>query len=142
MRIMMQMMEQGQGNAPNSQQLEQIAREQTLELNAGHPLILNLNKLRKMEDKRLATLIARQMLDNVLAQSGIPYDVREGTERQYAVLEGYVELLTRHEGIPALEQQTIELEGDALKQARNETKSGQAEEIIIEHTVTGDEHKK
>ena len=111
-------------------------------MNAGHPLILNLNKLRKMEDKKLATLIARQMLDNVLAQSGIPYDVREGTERQYAVLEGYVELLTRHEGIPALEQQTIELEGDALKQARNETKSGQAEEIIIEHTVTGDEHKK
>lgn len=77
-----------------------------------------------MEDKKLATLIARQMLDNVLAQSGIPYDVREGTERQYEVLEGYVELLTRGEGIPALEQ-TIELEGDALKQARKETQSGQ-----------------
>lgn len=103
MRIMMQMMEQGQGHAPNSQQLEQIARDQTLELNAGHPLIVNLNKLRKTNDKKLASLVARQMLDNVLAQSGIPYDVREGTERQYDVLEKYVELLTRDE-VPALEQ--------------------------------------
>lgn len=59
------------------------------------------------------------MLDNVLAQSGIPYDVREGTERQYEVLEKYVELLTKDE-VPALEQ-TIELEGDSLKQARKET---------------------
>jgi hypothetical protein len=72
-------------------------------LNAGHPLVLNLNKLRKTDDKKLASLIARQMLDNVLAQSGIPYDVREGTERQYEVLEKYVELLTRDE-VPALEQ--------------------------------------
>jgi hypothetical protein len=78
-----------------------------------------LNKLRKQEDKKLASLIARQMLDNVLAQSGIPYDVREGTERQYEVLEKYVELLTKDE-VPALEQ-TIELEGDSLKQARKET---------------------
>jgi hypothetical protein len=88
-------------------------------LNAGHPLVVNLNKLRKQEDKKLASLIARQMLDNVLAQSGIPYDVREGTERQYEVLEKYVELLTKDE-VPALEQ-TIELEGDSLKQARKET---------------------
>jgi len=88
-------------------------------LNAGHPLVVNLNKLRKQEDKKLASLIARQMLDNVLAQSGIPYDVREGTERQYEVLEKYVELLTRDE-VPALEQ-TIELDGDSLKQARKET---------------------
>lgn len=78
-----------------------------------------MNKLRKQEDKKLASLIARQMLDNVLAQSGIPYDVREGTERQYEVLEKYVELLTKDE-VPALEQ-TIELEGDSLKQARKET---------------------
>jgi len=88
-------------------------------LNAGHPLVVNLNKLRKQEDKKLASLIARQMLDNVLAQSGIPYDVREGTERQYEVLEKYVELLTKDE-VPALEQ-TIELDGDSLKQARKET---------------------
>lgn len=88
-------------------------------MNAGHPLVVNLNKLRKQEDKKLASLIARQMLDNVLAQSGIPYDVREGTERQYEVLEKYVELLTKDE-VPALEQ-TIELEGDSLKQARKET---------------------
>lgn len=72
-------------------------------MNAGHPLIVNLNKLRKTNDKKLASLVARQMLDNVLAQSGIPYDVREGTERQYDVLEKYVELLTRDE-VPALEQ--------------------------------------
>jgi flagellar basal body P-ring protein FlgI len=52
-------------------------------LNAGHPLIVNINKLRKQGDKKIATMVTRQLLDNVLAQSGIPFDVREGTERQY-----------------------------------------------------------
>jgi len=42
MRIMMQMMEQsGQGGDPA--QLEQLSKNQTLELNAAHPIIVNLN---------------------------------------------------------------------------------------------------
>lgn len=44
-------------------------------------------------------MVARQMLDNVLAQSGIPFDVREGTERQYQLLENYVELLVDAENL-------------------------------------------
>jgi len=53
------------------------------------------------------------MLDNVLAYSGIPFDINEGTSRQYEVLEKYVELLTQDDEVAA--EQTIELEGDSLK---------------------------
>ena len=58
MRIMMQMMEsQGQLNDP-SQQLSQMNKDQVLELNAAHPIVVGLNKLRK-SDKAKAKLIAR-----------------------------------------------------------------------------------
>ena len=46
MRIMMQMMEsQGQINDPGM--MEKAAKEQVLELNAAHPIVVNLNQLRK-----------------------------------------------------------------------------------------------
>jgi len=45
-----------------------------LELNASHPVIVNLNQLRKSGDKKNSSMISRQLLDNVLTQTGIPYD--------------------------------------------------------------------
>ena len=79
MRVMMQMMEaQGQGGDPR--QLEQMTKDQTLELNAAHPIIVNLNQLRKT-NKVASKLVARQFLDNVLVQSGIPFDLQSGTDR-------------------------------------------------------------
>jgi len=42
MRVMMQMMEQS-GQAPQPGQFDRMARDNTLELNAAHPIIVNLN---------------------------------------------------------------------------------------------------
>ena len=73
LRMMMQMME-SQGNiAEGSEQLNRARQESILELNAAHPIVVNLNQLRKV-NKTASKLVARQFLDNVMVQSGIPFD--------------------------------------------------------------------
>ena len=69
----MQMMEaQGQINDPNI--MKNAAKDQTLEINASHPIIVNLNQLRK-KDKVTGSLIAKKLMDSVLLISGIPFDM-------------------------------------------------------------------
>ena len=60
--------------------MQQAAKEQILELNAAHPIVVNLNQLRKT-NKPAAKLVAEQFLDNVMVQSGIPFDLQVGTAR-------------------------------------------------------------
>ena len=64
MRIMMQMMEQG-GQMPGGMDMNKLAKDNTLELNAAHPIVVNLNQLRKV-NKEYAGRVARQLLDNVM----------------------------------------------------------------------------
>lgn len=85
MRMMMQMMEQAQSGG-GQQNLEQAFGNQTLEINPAHPIIVNLNHLRK-QDIKLGSLVAKQLLDNILLQSGIPYDTSKGINRSYQLLE-------------------------------------------------------
>ena len=59
MRMMMQMMEQSQaGGSGGQKDLEQAFGNQTLEINPAHPIIVNLNQLRK-QDVKLGSLVAR-----------------------------------------------------------------------------------
>ena len=37
--------------------------------------------------------MARQLLDNVMVQSGIPFNVQEGTDRQYKLINNYLEVM-------------------------------------------------
>lgn len=68
----MQMMDQsGQGSGMD---MNRLAKDNTLELNAAHPIVVNLNQLRKT-NKDAAQLVAKQLLDNVMIQSGIPFDL-------------------------------------------------------------------
>jgi HSP90 family molecular chaperone len=83
MRVMMQMME-AQG-ASGGMDMNRLAKDNNLELNAAHPIIVNLNQLRKT-NKVAATLVAKQLLDNVMVQSGIPFNINDGTERQYKLI--------------------------------------------------------
>jgi HSP90 family molecular chaperone len=83
MRVMMQMME-AQG-ASGGMDMNRLAKDNNLELNAAHPIIVNLNQLRKT-NKVVATLVANQLLDNVMVQSGIPFNINDGTDRQYKLI--------------------------------------------------------
>jgi TNF receptor-associated protein 1 len=83
MRVMMQMME-AQG-ASGGMDMNRLAKDNNLELNAAHPIIVNLNQLRKT-NKVVATLVAKQLLDNVMVQSGIPFNINDGTDRQYKLI--------------------------------------------------------
>ncbi len=60
MRMVMAMMEQ-----QNPGQMDQMNKNNTLEINPSHGIIVKLNELRKRDAKR-ASLLAHQMMDNVL----------------------------------------------------------------------------
>jgi len=90
MRMMMQMME-SQGQMPDPAMMNKLTQDQTFELNAAHPIIVNLNQLRK-SNEAAASLVAMQLLDNVCVQSGIPFDMQAGTDRQYKLLNNFLEL--------------------------------------------------
>lgn len=62
-----------------------------LELNAAHPIVVNLNQLRKT-DRKTAKLVAQQFLDNVLVQSGIPFDLQAGCDRQFRLIDTFLEM--------------------------------------------------
>jgi HSP90 family molecular chaperone len=66
-------------------------KDQTLEINGAHPIIVNLNYLRKF-DTAMASLLSKQLLDNILIQSGIPYDIQKSATRSYSVVEKIIDM--------------------------------------------------
>lgn len=68
-----------------------MSHNQTLEINPSHPIIVKLNKLRKLDQKK-ASLVSKQMLDNVLTQSGIPHDMGVSAERNLNILDQYLQM--------------------------------------------------
>ena len=145
MRLMMQMMEQNGQNIQN-QNLDQIAQEQTLELNTSHPMIVNLNTLRK-KNKIVASLVCRQLLDNVMVASGIPYNIQEGTDRQYKMLNSYLELalnlddgpsrkIEKQSAIHTEDQGTSHKKESALNQAQKLKQKPEEKVVFGEHVVS------
>ena len=57
-----------------------------LELNAGHPVITNLAKLRE-KDSSLAELATHQILDNALLSANLTVDTQSMVNRIYGILE-------------------------------------------------------
>jgi len=64
-----------------------------LKLTPNHPLITKLNQLRKKDAKK-ASMIAKQMFDNVLCTSSIPYDLQTSTKRNLALMTDYLNIMT------------------------------------------------
>ena len=149
MQVMMKMMEQS-GQAPDPAALAAASKESTLELNAANPLIVNLNQLRKT-NKVAAKLVAEQLLDNVMVQSGIPCDLSKGTERQYKLLGSYLELLVNKDqpATRSLEedesttsgQSSGETKQSALKQARRGIKGDGEAKVLKGHRITKEDIK-
>jgi len=78
MRAMLAMVDQSQ--------FEQATRDQSIEINPNHPVIVKLNKLRKV-DTQTATLLLKEVFDHVMLQSGIPFDIQKSSTRSYKILE-------------------------------------------------------
>ena len=84
MRMVMSMMEQN-----NPGQMEQMNKNNTLEINPAHPIVVKLNELRKKDAKK-ATALANQFLENLLLQAGIPFNLDESTRRNLDVLNEFL----------------------------------------------------
>ena len=64
-------------------------KNNTLEINPSHPIIVKLNELRKKDAKR-ASLIAGQLMDNVLLSTGIPFNLHDSVSRNFNVMNDYL----------------------------------------------------
>lgn len=119
MRMMMQMMEMQQGGNPDTSG----PKEQTLEINAAHPLIVNLNYLRKV-DMKTAGMVSKQLLDNILIQSGVPFDQNQSVQRNYSILEKILD-----QDLSGLESKPQrKLKEPEAKEVKQESEDGQENE--------------
>ncbi len=82
MRVMMKMIDQTQFDEAN--------KNQVLEINPNHPLIVKLNQIRKT-DQKVGTLVAKQLLDTVFLNAGLPIDVGTSVNRTYAIMDKYLD---------------------------------------------------
>lgn len=101
MRMLMQMVEQREdpsSRESRKNQIEEMNRNNTLEINPNHPLVTKLNQLRKKDPKK-ASLIAKQMMDSVLAFSGVPYNLQDSTKRNLDIMNDYLNIVTRKWGV-------------------------------------------
>ncbi len=91
----MQMVEQREGSKDVSRnmQMEEMNRNNTLEINPNHPLVTKLNLLRKKDPKK-AALIAKQLMDSVLAFSGVPYNLQDSTKRNLDIMNDYLNIVS------------------------------------------------
>lgn len=88
MYMMMQMLQaSGQMQGPDK---PEMPKDLTLEINAAHPTIINLNTLRKAEPE-FALDISKIFLDQVLTASGVPFDFKEGIGRKTSMVEQYLD---------------------------------------------------
>lgn len=109
-------------------------------------MIVNLNTLRK-KNKVVASLVCRQLLDNVMVASGIPYNIQEGTDRQYKMLNSYLELalnlddgpsrkIEKQSAIHTEDQGTSVKKESALNQAQKLKQKPEEKVVFGEHVVS------
>ena len=70
--------------------MPEMPKDLTLEINASHPTIINLNTLRKSEPD-FAKSMSMLFLDQVCQSSNIPHDIREGSDRKQLMIEKYLD---------------------------------------------------
>ena len=79
--------------------MDQMNKNNTLEINPSNGIIVKLNELRKRDPKR-AGLLAHQMMDNVMMGSGIPFDLQHSTKRNLDILNDYLNNLAAAQPLP------------------------------------------
>ena len=131
------MMESQGGSAGMGMDMNKLAKENTMELNPAHPIVVNLNQLRKT-NKVAAGLVAKQLLDNVMVASGIPFNIHDGTERQYQMIGQFLELMVEKEPVQATRKE-VHIDEPILKKAQNIRSASSDQKVTIEHTVGQDQ---
>jgi TNF receptor-associated protein 1 len=96
MRAFMMMMEQ-QGMSQPGQ--DQALRNNTLEINPRHAVILKLNELRKKDAKKAAKL-AKSLYDNVMLSQGIPFDIVQSSRQNLDTINDFLHLATKGHALP------------------------------------------
>lgn len=86
MMQIMQMQSAGGGNPSNME----YPKDLTLEINAAHPTIVNLNILRKQQPD-FAKEISFVLLDQILQASNIPSEPKEQAGRHQSTIEGFLD---------------------------------------------------
>lgn len=81
MRVMMKMMDQAQ--------FDEASKNQVLEVNPNHPIIVRLNAIRKTNPP-LASMISKSLLDTIFLSTGLPIDTHVSAERTYKMMEDYL----------------------------------------------------
>ncbi len=92
----MMMMEQ-QGMSQPGQ--DQALRNNTLEINPRHAVILKLNELRKKDAKKAAKL-AKSLYDNVMLSQGIPFDIVQSSRQNLDTINDFLHLATKGHALP------------------------------------------
>ncbi|CDW77637.1 molecular chaperone hsp90 [Stylonychia lemnae] len=142
MRMMMQMMDPSAAN--------EGLKDQTLEINASHPIIVNLNYLRK-HDAKLASLATHTLIDNINLLNGTPADVLKLKDRSFEMLEKFLD--HNLEGLDPKPQrklkaksQDLEIElpediDSVLKKSHEDLKEKKSDKIVREHVVGSENNK-
>ena len=85
------MQSQGENQAESTRAIEQMNSNQTLEINNSHPIIIQLNDLRKVDAQRAANA-SKSLLDQILIQSGIPIDAQKTSKRNLDLIDDYLQM--------------------------------------------------
>ena len=80
----------------DQKQLTEMSKNLTLEINPEHPLITNLNKLRKTDPKN-AVFTLKQLLDLCMLSVGIPFDVKVFLQRSNKLMESNLNTLLNND---------------------------------------------
>jgi len=132
-----------------------MPKDLTLEINAGHPTILNLNTLRKAEPEA-AREVSQVFLDSVMASSNVPFDAKSGATRIKDFIGNYLgETINVKSANQGATRRTVEAEFETIRPDDEEVESilSQAsrdirgsnpnaeKKVVAEHKVTGHEQK-
>jgi TNF receptor-associated protein 1 len=92
MRMMMNMM-QGEIDNPQeaARQMEEMSRNQTLEINPHHQVMIKLNQLKNASPKK-AEKVQRHFLNSVLSDSQVPHDFAESSKLNLELLDDYLQM--------------------------------------------------
>lgn len=57
-----------------------------------------------------------------MVEAGIPFNLQDGTKRQYNLISNYLDLLVQNDGSPSASRKTVDISEGALNAAEKQTK--------------------